>query len=87
MDGVTVDQCQTAIKLLSPELMQLPGVQGLGVSQPSSSEPNEVNCKVIIYVDSAQHAEGLPQELRYPEGKRIIRIPTTISVIGTVKPE
>lgn len=88
MDGVTVSQCQAAIQRFGPELMQRPGVQGLGVSQPpTGTAEGPATCAVIIYVDSEQHVGGLPQELTFVNGGQTIRIPTTIAVIGTVTPE
>lgn len=85
MGTVTVAQCQAAIKQYQTELSALPGVQGIGVQEPSDSA--EQDCLVAVYTDTQEHAAGVPSNLQLNQGTTTVTIPVQKIVIGVISPQ
>jgi hypothetical protein len=84
---ITTSMCQQALDLHAAALMQLPGVQGVGIGQGPANRP-DCECSVVVYSASDQAPARLPKTLHlsFPDGNSA-EIPVIVQKIGVIRPE
>ena len=70
----------SAIDRYSEMLMSLPGVQGLGVSEPTADGRGWA---MAVYLDTAQHESGIPDHVDIEVNGADVPVPLVPTVIGT----